>query len=192
MATGQPSPITWLRSNPIYVRAPQADAGPVRPAAGASTPIFDGRTASGWRVEHDPTSLAAVEVGPGVGGAELRLRYGLSGGDAAGQVAGLVFDTPKGIASHDRLTFTARAEQPMRVSVQLRAGERGRWQRSVYVDGTDSERTVFFSDLVPVGETETFKAPLADIRSILFVIDTTNTKPGSSGRVWIQKAALQE
>lgn len=210
VATGQRWPITWLRSNPIYVRAAQPGPGlPVRPPAVASTPIFDGKQTgrsgapptTGWSVEHDPTSLVALDAPrrPG-GGTELLLRYGLSGGDLAGQVVGLVFDTPSGVAPNDRLTFTVRAEHPMRISVQLRAapalgegvGERGRWQRSIYVDGTDREHTVFFSDLVPVGGTELYKAPLADIRSLLFVIDTTNTKPGASGRVWIRSAALQK
>ena len=42
-----------------------------------------------------PTSLAAVEVAPIVGGAELRFRFGLSGGSPVGQVAALVADTPQ-------------------------------------------------------------------------------------------------
>lgn len=191
LSTGRPWPVTWLRSNPIYVRAAgQGGKLPVRPPANTSTPMFDGQTSAGWRVEHDPTSSTALDVSPG--GAELRLRYGLSGGDLIGQFAGLVFDTPNGLASHDRLTFTARAEQPMRVSVQLRAGEKGRWQRSVYVDATAQERTVFFDDLVPVGVTETFRPAGDDVRSILFVADTTNTKPGTSGRLWIRSAVLQK
>ena len=63
-----------------------ARAGRRRPT---SVPIFDGRPADGWRVEHDPTSLAAVDVAPIVGGAELRFRYGLAGGAPVGQVAAL-------------------------------------------------------------------------------------------------------
>ena len=192
VSTGEPWPVTWLRSNPIYVRAAgQRGRLPVRRPAKTSTPIFDGLTGAGWHVEHDSTSLVALDVSPRVGGAELRLRYGLSGGALVGQFAGLVFDTPQGLASYDRLTFTARAEQPMRVSVQLRAGQASRWQRSIYVDSAAQERTVFFDDLVPVGVTETFKPALDEVGSILFVADTTNTKPGTSGRIWISRAALQ-
>jgi hypothetical protein len=158
-------------------------------------PIFDGRTTAGWRTEHDPTSVVAVETTPIVGGADLRLRYGLAGGAAAGQVAALVYDTPRGVSPSDRLTMSIRAEHPMRISVQLRtgpeAGEQQRWQRSIYVDATQQEHTLYFDDMMPVGRTETFKPDLAKIRSLLFVIDATNTKPGDSGRVWIRQAVLE-
>jgi hypothetical protein len=120
----------------------------------------------------------------------VRLRFGLSGGAAAGQFAALVVDLAGGLAQNDRIAFTVRAEQPMRLSVQLRS-DRGRWHRSVYVDTSNQERTVYFDDLTPAGLTETGKPPRAEIRSILFVIDSTNTKPGTSGRVWITSPALQ-
>src|SRR5262249_5903819 len=119
-ATGQKNPLTWIRSNPIYVRGPEpADRAPARPASTLEQPIFDGKSDAGWRVEHDPTSLAAVDPAPIVGGAELRFRFGLSGGTPGGQVAALVCDTLKGVAPHDRISFSIRAERPMRISVQL-------------------------------------------------------------------------
>ena len=83
----------------------------------------------------------------------------------------------------------------MRVAVQLRApgagGVEERWQRSVYIDAFNQERTVPFDDLTPIGATPAGKPAIELVRSILFVVDTTNTKPGSSGRVWIKAAALQ-
>ena len=85
----------------------------------------------------------------------------------------------------------------MRISVQLRAGDdqgeaaRERWRRTVYVDASAQERTVDFDDLRPVGETHAVQPVLDGIRSILFVVDATNTKPGDSGRIWIRKAALE-
>jgi hypothetical protein len=196
-ATGRPNQVAWVRSNPIYIRSPEA----VEPAAGhppatQSVAIFDG-TASGWRVEHDPLSVAAVERAPSVDGAELRLRYGLAGGASVGQVVALAFDTPAGVAGYDRLSFSIRAEHPMRISVQLRAGDdqgpasRERWKRTVYVDTSTQDRTVFFDDLIPVGETHTAKPIAGGIRTILFVIDATNTKLGDSARIWIRKAALE-
>jgi hypothetical protein len=84
----------------------------------------------------------------------------------------------------------------MRISVQFRAGEGDaageRWQRSIYVATFDLERTVYFDDLMPVGATHTFKAPLPGIHNVLFVVDRTNTKPGTSGRLWISRADLQK
>ena len=79
----------------------------------------------------------------------------------------------------------------MRISVQIRT-DKARWQRSIYVDTFNQPHTIFFDEFTPVGETETYRAPLADVRSILFVVDTTNTKPGASGRVWISAPSVQE
>ena len=190
--------VPWIRSNAIYVRPPGGeDPRRARDTAAATEPIFDGRTAAGWRVEHDPTSLAAVEVASMVGGGELRFRYGLAGGDAPGRVAALAFDTPHGTAPYDRLGLTIRAEHPMRISLQLRMGEdqgeasSERWQRTLYVDTTHKERTIYFDDLTPVGDTHTPMPVFPAIRSLLLVIDATNTTPGDSGRIWIRRAELQ-
>ena len=197
VSTGRTPELTWVRSNPVYVRAAEPLGNlPGRLPASRSQSIFDGKSTTGWHVEHDPTSLAAVDPAPIVSGTELRFGFGLAGGSLVGQVAALAFDTPAGVTASDRVTFTIRGEQPMRVSVQLRGGEGDaageRWQRSIYIDETDEERTMYFDDLMPVGETHTFKPPLDRIRSVLFVVDTTNTKPGASGRIWIKKAALQK
>jgi hypothetical protein len=196
LSTDRPTPVPWIRSNAIYLRGSDPRPSPPAPApAVVSLPIFDGRSAAGWRVEHDRTSLAAVEAAPIVGGAELRFRYGLAGGDSVGQVAALAFDTPRGTLPSDRLTFSIRAEHPMRIAVQLRGGDGpsagDRWQRAVYVDTLEQERTVHFDDLTPVGETHTSTPAFESIRSILFVVDATHTKMGDSGRVWIKRAALQ-
>lgn len=194
-ATGRPNPLTWLRSNPIYVRGAAAiDRGPQRAIAVESRPIFDGRSADGWRFEHDPSSLAAIDPAPVVGGAELRFRFGLAGGAPGGQVAALVHDTPAGISGFDRLIFSMRSDKPMRVSVQLRGGgdPAPRWQRSVYVDAVQQDHTIFFDDLAPVPPTPSAAPDLAAIRGILFVVDANNTKPGASGRIWLRSAALEK
>jgi hypothetical protein len=185
--------VAWLTSNPVYVRNVSSAASDARRSPAATTQaLFDGGSGAGWRVEHDPTSLAAVDVAPIVGGAELRFRFGLSGGSLVGQVAALVAETPNGVASADRATFTIRAEQPMRVSVQLRTGGGAsqRWARSVYVDATEQEHTIFFDDMRPVGQTTALTPPRAEVRNMLFVVDTINTRPGASGRIWIKRAAL--
>ncbi len=196
-APGRPPELTWIRSNPIYVRSAEpASPAPRRAPAEARVQMFDA-AAQGWRVEHDPTSLAALDLVPIAGGAELRFRYGLAGGASGRQVAALAFDTPRGLAGYRRLTVSIRAEHAMRISVQLRAGDdqgeaaRERWRRTVYVDGAAQERTIDFDDLRPVGDTHTVQPVLDGIRSILFVVDITNTKPGDSGRIWIRKAALE-
>jgi hypothetical protein len=190
IAPGPRGPVTWIRSNPIYVRGADAYSQPPgRVPALSGLTLFDGKTANGWRVEHDPESLAALDVAPRVPGAELRVRYGLDSAAGMPSFAGAVRDTPSGIAAFDRLMFTGRAEHPMRVSVQLRAGNQ-RWRRSVYLDTGNQQRTVFFDEMTPVGTTATFRPPLEEVRSVLFVVDTVNTKPGASGLFWIQDAAF--
>ena len=198
-ATSLPNAVSWIRSNPIYVRSPEpAGQSAGRTAATVSVPLFDGRSAEGWRVEHDPSSLGAVETAPVVGGTELRFRYGLAGGPPAGQVAALAVDTPRGIAAYDRLVFSIRAEHPMRISVQVRMGEdqgessRDRWKRTIYADITAQEHTIDFDDLRPVGSTHSGKPVLSGIRSILFVVDATNTKMGDSARIWVKRVALEK
>lgn len=186
--------LPWILSNPIYVRALEMKPPPpVGPPPSAGDPLFDGRTGSGWRVEHDQVSDGTLDVPAAVSGAELRLRYGLGGGAPSGQFVALVADTPTGIAPNDRIAITMRADHPCRVSIQLRSANGGgeRWQQSTYVDAFDRQHTIHFDDLTPVGATSTPHPPLDQVRSILFVIDTTHAKPGTSGRLWIKGATLQ-
>jgi hypothetical protein len=194
-ATGRLQALPWIISNPIYVRVPTIDVsgGPAVGAAATSLPLFDGRSLTGWNVEQDPTSLGAVNVvETGITRQPaLRWRFGLSSGAAAGQFVALIADLTHGAASSNRVAFTIRAERPMRISVELRT-ERDRWQRSVYVEAFNREQTVLFDDLRPAGPTASDKPLLADVRSLLFVVDTTNTKPGASGRIWITGPALQK
>jgi hypothetical protein len=195
-ATGQFPSLPWIVSNPIYVRIPGGAYAPAV-ATAATTPdtalaLFDGRTLTGWKVEQDATSVGAVDVAETGTTRQpaLRWRFGLSGGMPSSQFAALIADLPNGTASGDRVTFTARAERPMRISVQLRAGN-DRWQRSIYLDIFNRQHTVLFGDLRRAGAAATDRPPLADVRSLMFVVDATNTKPGTSGRIWITQPALQ-
>jgi hypothetical protein len=189
--------VPWIASNAVYVRA----AGPPLPAperriATESRTIFDRTRGLGWTVEHDASSTARLEIVPLAGGSDVRLRYALGAGSPAGQFAALAVDVPSGLGASDRLAFTIAADKPTRVSVQLRAdGKTGRpaerWRRSVHVDTSEGERTVYFDDLVPAGEVESWRPRAGEVRTILFVIDTTNTRPGSAGQLVIRSAALQ-
>jgi len=182
--------VPWLRSNPIYVRsaAPPA-AGIVRPPVTETTPL----PLDGWRTEHDAASTTAYELVGAPDRREHRFRFELAGGAPTRQVAALVLDTPKGLAGYSRIGFTARADRPMRVSVQLRSDEAvpDRWQRSVYLDRFDRDRIVLLDDMTPVGATRSQKPPLDRVRALLFVVDLVNTKPGTAGQIWIRDATLQ-
>jgi len=185
----------WVTSNPIYVRetAPMPSLAPsVLPSD--VRPLFDGSTTAGWSYESDRTSLAVVDVAPLAGGARLRLRYGLSGGTAIGQYAAAAVSTPDGVAGAEGVAFRIRSEAPMRLSVQVRAEVTGsapeRWERSVFVEPTEGDRFVRFDRMTPVGATHATTPPPGSVRSIMFVVDTTNTKPGASGRLWLGNVRL--
>ena len=191
----------WLTSNPVYVRAPQAQptpsAAPASPPPSPQPPValFDGRTTNGWTLESDRNSLSAVDVVRSLTGPELRIRYGLAGGARVGQFAGVAVDTLDGAGAYNRITFAARAERPIRLSIQVRAEVRGappeRWQRSIYLDTTERAYAIDFDDMAAVGETHTPKAPRATIRNVLVIVDTTNSRPGSSGSVWMRNPRLE-
>lgn len=190
---GQPG---WITSNPIYVRgtesAPPSDP-PFRP--GRTAPLFDGRTAAGWTREYDASSVAALDTPRALNGIELRFRYGLSGGQLIGQYAGVAVDTLTGVAGFDRVSFSVRGDRPMRLSVQARidvpGGTPQRWQRSIVVGEVEREQSVRFEEMTPVGAADSATPPLDRVRNLLFIVDTTNTKPGTSGRVWLNRVRLE-
>ena len=47
--------------------------------------------------------------------------------------------------------------------------------------------TVSFDDLRPLEATTTGRPVLADVRDVLFVVDTINTRPGVSGQLWLDE-----
>jgi hypothetical protein len=202
---GQPGAPPWIIGNPVFVRGgrpadtdgdDRASADTVRPPAAGAPVLFNGRTLTGWSTEADRSSMAALDLAPRVDGAEVRLRYALSGGSDVGQFAGATVDTPNGVADYRRVTFTIRAEHPMRVSIQVRAEVANsapeRWARSIYIDAQDRVRSVEFDDMTPVGPTHTPRAPAASVRTLMFIVDTTNTAPHASGRIWIRNVRLEK
>jgi hypothetical protein len=191
-APGEP-PVPWMVSNPIYVGG--ATGAPdtrdttiaVSPSSRFAVQYGDG-PASGWTVEHSPASLGALDEIKAVTGQQLSMRYALGGAASASPFTAFVMPAGADLQSYDRLMFTGRANHPMRVSVQVR--ERGgaagqRWHRSVYLEPTAREVSVFFGDMLPRGSTSTPRPTLANIESVLFVLDTVNTTLGSNGTLWL-------
>ena len=87
--------------------------------------------------------------------AELRLRYGLPGGTRHRSVRRRQRCHAEGLAGYDRLSFTIRAEHPMRLSVQLRAPVAGGEARALAAIDLPVPRryraNVWFERHVPVG-----------------------------------------
>jgi hypothetical protein len=198
-ASDHPGEPVWLISNPIYVRGSASEAiVPDRRPATQTTSILEGRAATAWRVERDPGSVATLDtlaLRSKADGNALRMQYQLAAVGTPQTYAALLTNIPDGVGSNTRLAFAAHADRPMRLSVQLRTGVPGmpeeRWQRSVYLDTVDREHVVYFDDLTPVGDPRTWRPALNEIRYVLFVVDTTNTKPGAAGQVVISRPVLE-
>jgi hypothetical protein len=188
-AAGDP-PVPWILSNPIYVRPEDAGKRALLPRAPATEFLErdpDAET-SDWTIETSARSQGALDVVKAAAGTQLLFRFGLAGTRSDSPYAAAVMPAGPGLSGYDRVIFTARAAQPMRLSVQLRvpAGSRAeRWHRSVYVDQMPREVVVFFDEMTPRGPTERRRPELSNVRDVLFVVDTVNTAPGTSGQIWI-------
>ena len=149
--------------------------------------LFDERGGAGWSTETDPTSLAAFDVRRGTTAPEITFRFGLATGDTKHQFAAMGVVTPDGIEPFDRLTFEARAESRCASRSSCARPSipdyQERWERSVYLEPTDRQISVFFDDMTPIGATQTFRPPRSAVRSIVFAVDRTNTAAGTSGRI---------
>jgi hypothetical protein len=184
-----PSP--WLISNPIYVGLWRpAQQSQAEPPVVARQVVFDGRTAAGWWTEADGGSTAALVV-DSTGGAALHLRYNLSKDPSPGPYATVSVNTPTG-EPFRRVTFSVRSDRAIRLGVQLRIPGPGgdRWERSVYADGTSRNYSIDFDDMTPIDVTRSARPAMDAVRDLMFVIDTTHAKPGSSGDLWLEDVVL--
>lgn len=186
-APGTP-PVPWVLGNPVYVgREGDNRVNPPRVAPRNFITLYDGGPPRGWRTEKSAESDAAVDVIGALGGTQLLLRFAISGTAEKSPYVGFVMPATAAIAMYERLVFTARANRPMRLSVQLRSpgGEGERWRRSVYLDSTPRTVDVAFDDFRPVVSTATSRPELAKIDSVLFVVDTINNRIGSNGQIQV-------
>ena len=196
-APGDP-PVPWIVSNPIYVGGVSGEPRPSRERRPPTTVqvLFADADTEPWTVERDPASRASVDRVRTDEGPELRLDYTLWGGPRGTQYVALVYSDIGNAAAYERLVFRARADRPMRVSVQFRLSggpADRRWQRSVYLDENSQELMVFFDEMTPVGDATTEQPPLdpVQVQALLFVIDTVNTAPATEGVLWLQDVRLE-
>ncbi len=159
-----------------------------------SRSLFDGRTAKWWRTEADATSTAALDVVDTPSGTELRMGYGLSSRTSLGQYASLAVELPqrRGAVRPRDLHRPLRAPAANLGAVPDRSDE-----RKVGSDPSISTRprtgsTRFASTRRRrSGAARTPHPDAKNIHDILFVVDTTHAKPGTSSRLWLKSAALQ-
>ena len=174
----------WMVSNPIYAGPVNVD---VTPPPAASPPVLALASDHGWRTEHDAASTANVTASS----AYLELAYALGPGAPAGQYAAVVSEV-EGTDAFDGVRFVARADRPMRVSVQVRLLGGQRWRRSVYVDETARSFAVVLQDFEPAEASSILRPTAARIKSLLFVIDTLNASPATRGTLTLESIGLSK
>ena len=80
--------------------------------------------------------------------------------------------------------------------MQLRASdsdhqELPRWQRSIYAGKEKREVVVRLKDMEPIGGSSSNLVDLNAVNTLLVVVDTVNTAPGSSGVIWLNDVQLE-
>lgn len=191
---GRPA-IPWIVGNPIRVGFAELPGAQGQETTGRSAALFtDEPAVAGWSVEHETESLAAVDSTAAAEGQELALRYALSDGLGQAPFAALVRERVGEAGEFDRIRFRVRSDAPTRLSVQLRAGGGDadvRWRRSVYADTTTREVTVRLQEMRPVTSAGVGPPVVGAESSLLFVVDSVNTPPATSGVVWLDDVRLE-
>ena len=200
-------PVPWIVSNPIYAGFARSAESPTthtrggRP--GAAPPAAD--AAPAFRIPAR-SAEATTESGPGdtstlgpppgdplarriAGAAPLSWTFQLAAGRPRGQFAAVRVPITGGLASFDRVRFTATSPTPVRAWVQLRApvGNTERWGATFYADAETRTIDVPLRSFLPIGVTSSEQPPLDRVDSLLFVVDTLNFLPGTSGSMMLSE-----
>jgi hypothetical protein len=176
------SSLPWLLSNPIYVGFDRS------PQIAPSIPILSLVAVDVGQASSESSPDSSIEL---EGTAAITWRYRLAPGAPAGQYAAVRLPVSR-LADVTRLRFDVRADRPMRLWVQLRRpdGIGERWGGTVYADQSNRSVDLRLDTFAPIGVTTTAQAALPDVDSLLFVVDTVNTPPGSSGAVHLSNLAF--
>lgn len=188
--------IPWLLSNPIYagiVRTP-----PAAPAVAAPVYRIPARLAEAT-VEKGSADTSAFDrplikdprARRFAGEAPLAWTFALAPGTPAGQFAAIQVPVT-GLTAFERVRFTVTSPKPVRAWVQLRApiGNGERWGATFYADTEPRLIDLWLRSLKPIGVTSFAQPPLDRVESLLFVVDTLNTLPGSAGSMTIADVAF--
>ena len=191
------TPVPWLVSNPIYVGLETQG----RRGQAAMTARIPARTSEA-ATESGPGDVSRIEVGPPLderartfaGDPAINWSFALSPGAAAGQFAAVPIPVSPGLDGFEAVQFSVSSPRPIRAWAQLRApvGNTERWGATFYADAEARTVTIPFAKFLPIGNTSSVQAPLAQVQFLLFVIDTLNTLPGSRGNLTISEVAFDQ
>ena len=192
---GRP-PVPWIVSNPIYAgftRAAPREAPEAAPAFRIPAQSGEASTESG---PGDTSALGPPPADPLerriAGAAPIVWTFALSPGIPRGQFAAVRVPTSGGLASVDRVRFRVTSSQPMRAWVQVRApiGNTERWGTTFYADAGERVVDLPLRAFLPIGVTSSGQPPLDRVDSLLFVVDTLNFLPGTSGSMMLSEVAF--
>lgn len=186
-APGSP-PTPWIVSNPIWTRTPRPDARPERPREVIARGADDAAT---WHVESDGESRVRFDVAPKAGGPAIAFHYGLAAGARRGQWAALLGDTGD-VRGATYVSLRVRASAPSRLWVQLRPAwpDPRRWRHSLYADEMPRDVVLPLSEWMPFPAEDGAPPTGDDVGQIAFVVDTTNTPPGTSRGFVVDEVAF--
>ncbi len=170
-------PVPWVVTNWVHERLPP----PIQTLRDVLQAVR--RLATGpWRVEKDPSSEGELRND----GGQLTLGYTLGNGSRSDQFVAIASDLQLG-DSFDVLMFRGRASKPMRVSVQLRfAPDDARWVKSIYLDERERDVMVPLREMAPAERPDAIIPESTGARSVLFVVDLVNARPGTAGEFTIR------
>jgi hypothetical protein len=177
----------WIVSNAITLIAPAPPAA-ATPAPGPRGELTNLTDAGRWVIERDATSTGELAVD----GSGVKFSFGLGDGKPAGQYAAMSAALD-GSNSYDRVELTARADQPMRLWIQVRlpVGKDGlRWARSIYIDSTPRTISLPIKSFSPVDKPSSAQPIAVRLRSLLVVVDTMNSRPGRRGTIQLSAIGL--
>jgi hypothetical protein len=195
-APGGPA-VPWIVSNPIYAGLTHRPvAVQVAPEPTSRIPARTNE-ASGESGPNDTSALMPAAPDDArartfAGDPGIAWTFALSPGTPTGQFAAIRVPVTGGLAAFDRIRFMVSAASPMRAWVQLRApvGNTERWGATFYTGKEPGLIDIPFAKFRAIGVTSSPLAPLDRVDSILFVVDTLNTLPGTKGSLTISEVGL--
>ena len=180
--------VPWLLSNPIVVNGAAGESpAPVAPiAAAASLDLSTGP----WAIEKHDASDGTLESEAG----GVALVYHLAGGEPGNQFVAAARPTENTDGWSD-VVVTARADTPTRLWVQLRLSDSQtgqRWGRSIYLDRDSRTIRIPLRTFAPLEARAGVSRPnVAQVRAVLVVVDTVNSRPGRAGRITVEGLRLE-
>jgi hypothetical protein len=188
---GAPS-IPWVVTNPIYVnmsaihRTADPSPGEAGSRAAIATDEWDAEASPG---SHSTLSRITIETG----NTTLVWAFRVATEPPASPYAAIRFPIAGQLENARGLQLRAQSDRPVRISAQLRApgeGDGRRWVQSFYLDGEARTVQLPLDRFAPVDRGDSGAPPLDRVDSLLLVVDSEHTIPGTSGRIVLSDLAL--